>query len=137
MITNTEQLFTEARSQNGYLGSPVPAATLRALYDLLKWGPTSANSSPARFAFVASTEAKARLADCMSPGNRHKVLQAPVSVIIKPRNKIPRNGNPSKRQPRKVGSMISRIMVSVCSFDKRFASEIVPIPPVFAPSSFS
>ena len=82
MITSTERLFTEARSQNGYLDSPVPEATLRALYELLKWGPTSANSSPARFAFVASTEAKARLANCMSPGNRHKVLQAPVSVII-------------------------------------------------------
>lgn len=77
-----EQLFTEARSQNGYLEQPVSDDELRALYDLLKWGPTSVNCSPARFQFVRSAEAKARLAACVAPGNVAKVEQAPVTVII-------------------------------------------------------
>ena len=78
----TAQLFTEARTQNGYLAQPVPDERLRELFDLLKWGPTSANSSPARFVFVRSAEARARLLDCMSPGNQQKVREAPVTVII-------------------------------------------------------
>ena len=82
MNLSTEQLFTEARTQNGYLDTAVPDSQLQALYELLKWGPTSANCSPARFIFVRSAEAKARLADCVSVGNQPKVLEAPVSVII-------------------------------------------------------
>jgi len=82
MNVTTEQLFTEARTQNGYLADPVPDATLRALYDLLKWGPTSANSSPARFVFVRGAQAKSRLIDCMNPGNVQKVREAPVSAVI-------------------------------------------------------
>jgi 3-hydroxypropanoate dehydrogenase len=82
MNVTTEQLFTEARTQNGYLADPVPDATLRALYDLLKWGPTSANSSPARFVFVRSAEARDRLIECMNPGNVQKVREAPVTVVI-------------------------------------------------------
>jgi 3-hydroxypropanoate dehydrogenase len=82
MNISTEQLFTDARTQNGYLPTPVPDTQLQALYDLLKWGPTSANSSPARFVFVRSEEAKARLLPCMAPGNRAKVAQAPVTVIV-------------------------------------------------------
>jgi 3-hydroxypropanoate dehydrogenase len=82
MNVSTEQLFTEARTQNGYLPEPVPDATLHALYELLKWGPTSANSSPARFVFVREAAAKAQLAACVSPGNAHKVLEAPVTVVI-------------------------------------------------------
>jgi 3-hydroxypropanoate dehydrogenase len=78
----TEQLFTAARSQNGFLDRPVPDATLRELYDLLKWGPTSANCTPARFLFVRTPEAKARLVDCMNPTNQQKVREAPVSVVI-------------------------------------------------------
>jgi len=78
----TAQLFTEARTQNGYLDRPVPDERLRELFDLLKWGPTAANSSPARFVFVRSAEARARLLDCMSPGNQQKVREAPVTVII-------------------------------------------------------
>ncbi|MDZ7591388.1 MAG: malonic semialdehyde reductase [Rubrivivax sp.] len=78
----TARLFTEARTQNGYLDRPVPDERLRELFDLLKWGPTSANSSPARFVFVRSAQAKARLLDCMSPGNQQKVREAPVTVII-------------------------------------------------------
>lgn len=82
MNVTTEQLFTEARTQNGYRDEPVPEATLRALYDLLKWGPTSANCSPARFVFVQSAAAKARLIDAVSPGNKEKVRQAPVTAVI-------------------------------------------------------
>ena len=80
--TSTEQLFTEARTQNGYLDQPVPDGVLRELYELLKWGPTSANCSPARFIFVRGAEAKARLAACVSSGNHPKVMEAPVTVII-------------------------------------------------------
>ena len=82
MITSTEKLFTEARTQNGYLDTPVSDDTLRQLYELVKWGPTAANSGPARLAFVRSAEAKARLLPAMSPGNVAKVQQAPVTVII-------------------------------------------------------
>ena len=82
MITSTEQLLTEARTQNGYLDQAVPDSTLQALYELLKWGPTSANCSPARFVFVRSADAKARLAACVAPGNQPKVMSAPVTAII-------------------------------------------------------
>ena len=82
MNVTTAQLFTEARTQNGYLDQPLPDAKLHELYELLKWGPTSANSSPARFVFVRSAQAKEQLAACMSPGNQQKVREAPVTAII-------------------------------------------------------
>jgi 3-hydroxypropanoate dehydrogenase len=82
MQVSTEQLFTEARTQNGYQPVPVPDDRLRALYDLVKWGPTSANCSPARFQFVRSDEAKARLVACVGHGNVQKIKQAPVTVVI-------------------------------------------------------
>jgi len=82
MTLTVEQIFTDARSQNGYLDVPVDAETLRRLYETLKWGPTSANSSPARFVFVHSDEARQRLAACVSQGNVEKVRQAPVTVIV-------------------------------------------------------
>ena len=73
---------TQARTHNGYLDAPVSDVQLNALYDLLKWGPTAANSCPARFVFVRSAAAKATLVACMAPGNQAKVRQAPVTVII-------------------------------------------------------
>jgi 3-hydroxypropanoate dehydrogenase len=82
MNISTEQLFTQARTQNGYLPEPLPDSQLHALYELVKWGPTSANCSPARFVFVRSDEAKARLIECMGPGNQQKVREAPVTVVI-------------------------------------------------------
>ena len=82
MNVSTDQLFSAARTAYGYLARSVPDATLEALYELMKWGPTSANACPARLVFVRSAEAKALLLGCMSPGNRHKVGQAPVSVIV-------------------------------------------------------
>jgi 3-hydroxypropanoate dehydrogenase len=82
MQVTTERLFTEARTQNGYKPTPVSDTQLRALYDLVKWGPTSANCSPARFTFVRSAEQKARLVACVSPGNAKKVEEAPVTAVI-------------------------------------------------------
>ena len=82
MTLTTAQLFTDARTQNGYLPTPVADDTLRQLYDLLKWGPTAANSCPARFQFVRSAEAKARLLGCVSAGNVAKITEAPVTVIV-------------------------------------------------------
>jgi 3-hydroxypropanoate dehydrogenase len=82
MNITTEQLFTDARTQNGWLPTPVSDETLHQLYELFKWGPTSANCSPARVIFVRSDEAKARLVACMAPGNAPKVQQAPVTAII-------------------------------------------------------
>ena len=82
MITSTEQLFTEARTQNGYKSEAVSDDTLRQLYELMKWGPTAANSSPARLIFVRSAAAKDKLLACVSPGNVNKVREAPVTVIV-------------------------------------------------------
>ena len=82
MITSTEQLFTNARTQNGYKPGPVSDDTLRQLYELMKWGPTAANSTPARLVFVRSPEAKDKLLGCVSPGNVNKVREAPVTVIV-------------------------------------------------------
>ncbi len=76
------QLFDEARTHNSFTPEPVPDHLLHQLYDLMKWGPTSANCSPARLVFVKSAQAKARLAPCMSEGNRAKTLQAPVNAIL-------------------------------------------------------
>ena len=76
------QLFTEARTRNGWTDRPVPDDLLRKLYDLTKFGPTALNNTPARFIFVTSPEAKARLVPLMSEGNQAKTAQAPVTVII-------------------------------------------------------
>jgi len=75
-------LFRNARSQNGWLDRPVAEETLHALYELMKWGPTSANSSPARFVFLRSREAKERLRPALSAANTDKTMSAPVAVIV-------------------------------------------------------
>ncbi|KRG71272.1 nitroreductase [Stenotrophomonas terrae] len=77
-----DQLFRTARTQNAFQDRPVEDSQLRALYDLLKWAPTSANTSPARFVFVKSAEAKQKLAPAMSEGNLAKTMAAPVTAII-------------------------------------------------------
>ena len=82
MNITTEQIFEHARTQNGFRPAPVTEAKLRRLWDLMKWGPTSANSSPARILFVSSPEAKERLLACVSVGNFPKVRQAPVTAIV-------------------------------------------------------
>ncbi len=77
-----DQLFRTARTQNAFQDRPVEDSQLRALYDLLKWAPTAANSTPARFVFVKSAEAKQKLALALSEGNLAKTLAAPVTVIV-------------------------------------------------------
>jgi 3-hydroxypropanoate dehydrogenase len=74
-------LFTEARTHNGWTDQPVSDETLKALYDLTKMGPTSANCSPGRFVFVRSPEAKDKLRPALSSGNLEKTMAAPVTVI--------------------------------------------------------
>jgi len=82
MNITSARLFTEARTQNGYLDRPLPDEQLHELYELLKWGPTAANSCPGRFVFVRSAEAREILLACMSPGNQQKVREAPVTAIV-------------------------------------------------------
>jgi len=77
-----DQLFRTARSHNGWTAQTVGETLLRAIYELAKYGPTSANASPARFVFVSSPEAKDRLLPLLSEGNRAKSAAAPVTVII-------------------------------------------------------
>lgn len=77
-----DRLFRTARTPNAWTDRPVPQALLREVYDLAKWGPTSANVSPARFVFLASEAGKARLAPHLSSANRAKAMQAPVIAII-------------------------------------------------------
>src|ERR1700675_4253681 len=75
-------LFREARTYVTWQPRPVADQTLRDLYDLLKWAPTSANASPARFAFLRSKETKERLRPALAPGNIEKTMTAPVTVIV-------------------------------------------------------
>jgi 3-hydroxypropanoate dehydrogenase len=75
-------LFLKARTQNGWLPTPVSDDELRRIYDIMKMGPTSANSCPARILFLRTPAAKARLLPALSPGNVDKTKQAPVSAII-------------------------------------------------------
>jgi 3-hydroxypropanoate dehydrogenase len=82
MTITTEQLFTEGRSHNRFTDEAVPDETLRAIYERMKWGPTSANCSPARIVFVRTPEAKEKLLECMSPGNLEKARSAPVTAVL-------------------------------------------------------
>ena len=76
-----DRIFREARTRNGWQDKPIPEGVLKQLYDLTKFGPTSANASPARFVFVTSREGKARLGPLMSEGNQ-KALKAPCIAIV-------------------------------------------------------
>jgi len=75
-------IFREARTHSVWLDKPVSDAQLRQIYDLMKWGPTSGNSCPARIVFVRSDEAKQRLLSAASQGNQEKIRTAPVTAII-------------------------------------------------------
>jgi 3-hydroxypropanoate dehydrogenase len=77
-----DQLFRSARTFNAFLPKPVSEEQLHALYDLAKFGPTSANSSPMRLVFVKSAEAKEKLKPFLSEGNRAKTMAAPVTAIV-------------------------------------------------------
>lgn len=76
-----DRIFVQARTYNAFSGQ-IDDATLHRLYDLLKWGPTTANSCPARFVFVRSPEAKKRLEPALDAGNHDKTMAAPVTVIV-------------------------------------------------------
>jgi len=75
-------LFRESRSKWEFTDEPVTDEDLRAIYDLLKMGPTSANCSPARFVFIRTPEGKEKLKPALSAGNLDKTMKAPVTVIV-------------------------------------------------------
>jgi 3-hydroxypropanoate dehydrogenase len=77
-----DRLFRTARTRNAWTDRPVTERQLRELYDLVKFGPTSGNCCPARFVWVTSAEAKAKLAALAAPPNAPKILAAPVTVIV-------------------------------------------------------
>jgi 3-hydroxypropanoate dehydrogenase len=77
-----DTLFRTARTRNSWKPTPLPDGALKAIYDLAKWGPTAANSNPARFVFVTSDSAKDKLASMASAGNQAKIKAAPATVII-------------------------------------------------------
>jgi 3-hydroxypropanoate dehydrogenase len=80
--SSLDLIFREARTHSVWLDKPVSDAQLQQIYDLMKWGPTSGNSSPARIVFVRSAEAKQRLLSASSEGNMEKIRTAPVTAII-------------------------------------------------------
>ena len=84
MLSNSslETLFTKARSQNGWLNKDITDQQIQQLYDLLKFGPTSANSCPARFTFIRTKKAKERLKLYLDNGNIDKSMSAPAVAII-------------------------------------------------------
>ena len=75
-------IFNKARTQRSWRPEAVAEALLHRIYDLAKMGPTSANTTPARFVFVVSPEGKAKLTPCLDPDNVPKVMAAPVTVLI-------------------------------------------------------
>ncbi len=77
-----DKILRGARTHNGWLPKPVTDDQLRAIFDLAKWGPTSANTQPARFVFVRTQEGKERLRPALSAGNTDKTMSAPVTVIV-------------------------------------------------------
>lgn len=83
-----DQIFRRARSQNKWKPTPLPVGALENLYDLLKWGPTSANCCPARFLFIVTPEGKERLRPALAPGNVDKCMTAPAVALIAQDNKF-------------------------------------------------
>jgi 3-hydroxypropanoate dehydrogenase len=77
-----DAIFRDARTYAKWQPRPVADETLRELYEVLKWAPTSANAAPARFAFLRSKEAKERLRPALAPLNVEKTMTAPVTVIV-------------------------------------------------------
>jgi 3-hydroxypropanoate dehydrogenase len=77
-----DRLFRTARTYNAWQDRPVSDELLRQLYDLMKWGPTSANCCPARILFLRTPEAKERLRPALMPGNVDKTMSAPVTAIL-------------------------------------------------------
>jgi 3-hydroxypropanoate dehydrogenase len=80
--TALDQIFRTARSHNGFLDEPVGDETLHALHELMKWGPTGANSCPLRIVFVRTPEAREKLRPALAPGNVAKAMSAPVTALL-------------------------------------------------------
>ncbi len=77
-----DQLFFKARTANGFIDKSVPMGLLQEVYEIAKMGATSMNTQPARYVFLNSAEARARLIPALSPGNVEKTKVAPVTVIV-------------------------------------------------------
>ena len=77
-----DQLFFNARSANGFLEKPVPMSLLQEVYEIARMGPTSMNTQPARYVFLTSPQARARVLPALKPGNVDKAKSAPVTVIV-------------------------------------------------------
>ncbi len=77
-----DQLFFNARTQNGFVDKPVSLDQLKEVYDIAKMGATSMNTQPTRYVFITTPEAKARLMPALSPGNVDKTREAPITVIV-------------------------------------------------------
>ena len=77
-----DQLFFNARTANAFLDKPVPVSLLQEVYEIARMGPTAMNTQPARYVFLTTPEAKARLLPALSPGNVEKTRLAPVTVIV-------------------------------------------------------
>ncbi|SED70519.1 malonic semialdehyde reductase [Ruania alba] len=79
---SADLLFREARSVREFSDAEVPDETIAAVYDLIKWGPTAMNCSPMRLLLVRSAEARERLCPHMAEGNRERVAEAPLSIVV-------------------------------------------------------
>ena len=77
-----DTIFRKARTLRKWRDKPVSDALLMAVYDLMRWGPTETNTTPARFHFVVSKEAKARLGPLLDEGNRQQTMAAPATAIV-------------------------------------------------------
>jgi 3-hydroxypropanoate dehydrogenase len=77
-----DQIFRTARTYPGFREQPVSPETLREIYNLMKWGPTTANSNPCRIVFLTSAAAKRKLAPALSAGNHDKTMAAPATAIL-------------------------------------------------------
>ena len=75
-------VFRNARTHNEWLDDPVTDDDLRAIFEAMKFGPTTANSWPARFVFLRSRESREKLAPHLSEGNREKTLRAPMCAVV-------------------------------------------------------
>ena len=81
-LNKIKDLFITGRTHNDWIEKDVPDSLLHELYNLMKWGPTSANCSPARITFIKSQEAKNRLVKYLIESNIEKTISAPVTAII-------------------------------------------------------
>ena len=75
-------LFRSARTANAFTDEPVSDEQVRAIHDLVKWGPTAMNTQPLRVVLVRSPDARGRLVEHMSDGNKAKTSIAPLTLVL-------------------------------------------------------